>query len=158
MELPGISSETLILADTAEVAVAVSRVCGYTTGFAFDLIVRLRSAPQRIKLFEAMRARAVDELARPDAFKLGIQFGDGPKTSSFKLHPPGSTAPDVVLRLGSSAGGATDWTGTYWVWPLPPAGLITFACSWSTYDLDEEATMQAQPILDAATRARRLFD
>jgi len=86
MEIPGVSSETLILADTAEVAVAVSRICGYTTGFAFDLMVRLRSAPQQIKLFEAMRARAVDELARPDAFKLGIQLGDGPKTEIGRAH------------------------------------------------------------------------
>jgi hypothetical protein len=46
----------------------------------------------------------------------------------------------------------------YWVWPLPPAGPVTFICQWSALGIEESrGEIDARLILDAAGRAVQLW-
>ena len=52
--------------------------------------------------------------------------------------------------------GHLDWS--YWVWPLPPAGLMTFACEWAAYRITETSKqIEAEPIVRAARQSIRLW-
>ena len=43
---------------------------------------------------------------------------------------------------------------SYWVWPLPPSGPVTFVCEWPAYDIAEtRVTVEAALIIEAAERA-----
>jgi hypothetical protein len=45
-----------------------------------------------------------------------------------------------------------------WVWPLPPAGRLALVCEWPAAGiLLTRHEIDAQLILDAASRAQRLF-
>jgi hypothetical protein len=46
----------------------------------------------------------------------------------------------------------------YWIWPLPPAGPVTFVCQWPALGIPESrADVDAELILDAAARAVQLW-
>jgi hypothetical protein len=46
-----------------------------------------------------------------------------------------------------------------WVWPLPPAGPLTFVCEWPAAGIEFTRTeVDAQPLLDAATQAQQIFE
>ena len=45
-----------------------------------------------------------------------------------------------------------------WLWPLPPAGPLTFVCAWPAEGIEEiSAQIDAAPILEAASRAIELW-
>jgi hypothetical protein len=158
VEIPGVSSGSAILVNTDEIVIAVTAFRGYTTGFAFDLMVRLRTIPLRTRLTEMMRARNSDGSVAPDVFRFGIRFADNRETTAHEQVSTNEETPGISLRLGASGGGATDWTGTYWVWPLPPTGDVRFDCSWNAYNIADATTgISAASILDASHRALVLF-
>jgi hypothetical protein len=47
---------------------------------------------------------------------------------------------------------------TYWVWPLPPAGPMTFVCEWTAFGIRETRTeVDTKLILDAAAQSIKLW-
>jgi hypothetical protein len=63
-----------------------------------------------------------------------------------------------VLHPGGGSGGMRRYDVQYWLWPLPPPGPILVVCEWG--DMGIELTTQsieADPFLEAATRARSLW-
>lgn len=61
---------------------------------------------------------------------------------------------DVVLSPGGGSGGGLTYEQSYWVSPLPPAGAVTFVCSWPAFGIDEStAVIDATALLLAAERS-----
>jgi hypothetical protein len=47
---------------------------------------------------------------------------------------------------------------SYWVWPLPPPGPVTFVCEWPAHGIGESrADVDARLIREAAVRAVPLW-
>jgi len=97
----------------------------------------------------------------PDEFlRLGLRFSDG--RAATNVSPP-FWSPEVepaglLLLADGGGGGARRYDMTYWVWPLPPSGLVTFVCEWPAFGIEESrADIDAQFILQAAARATPLW-
>jgi hypothetical protein len=164
--LPGVVALELILARTDAVAVCITRLSAYPTGFEFDLLT-MTAADADDELLDPMlfghrRHRAHRGLAGipPEMLRVGVQFADGGKaTNTSGFHRPDDDPPAGPVMLGGGGGGGGGrWRQTEWVWPLPPPGPVTFVCEWpaagiplTRHDLD------AQTILDAAARATVIF-
>jgi len=62
-----------------------------------------------------------------------------------------------VLQL--NGGDSTQQTASldYWLWPLPPAGVLRVTCEWASQGISETVhDLDAQAFLSAAARARPL--
>jgi hypothetical protein len=58
------------------------------------------------------------------------------------------------LMQDGGGGGGRRYDMTYWVWPLPPAGPVTFVCEWPAQAITESrADIDAQLIRGAAEHA-----
>jgi hypothetical protein len=82
--------------------------------------------------------------------ELGIKFADGRATTR-SGHGPTPAMMDYyqALREGrepalpagplisgwSGGGGGKRWDARWWIWPLPPEGLLTVSCDWPEGDV-----------------------
>lgn len=166
--LPGVVALELVLAKTDKVAVYVSRLLGYPTGFGFDLMTASAPGQHELDLDPMLfgrhrrRTRRGEQELDPDLLRIGVQFSDGAKAtniggSGYDQDPP----PGPVMHSGGGGGGGgggSDWHQTNWVWPLPPPGPLSFVCQWPAAEIAlTRAQIDAELILDAAGRAQDLF-
>jgi hypothetical protein len=162
--LPGTVPLELVLAHTDAVAVCVSGLAAYPTGFEFDL--RILGAPDAGDvdpyLFEPPhpgRRRSGD--IPPEMLRFGIQFADGSKVTNlggngfiFAGDPPDS--PVLIERGGG--GGGLEWRQSMWVWPLPEAGEMSFVCQWPAAAIPlTRRAVETAPIRQAAMRSQVVF-
>lgn len=152
---------TVLLAKTEEVAVAVSGVLVFPTGFSFSLITLCRMDPPRVEL-RRIPGPPWRANAESTALRFGIGFADGTKTTN--LAPPGplpqlrgpSPAPRLSTRSGG--GGERKFTQGFYCSPLPPAGPMRFVCEWVAAAIEEtEVTIEATLIRSAAAQAHALW-
>jgi hypothetical protein len=145
-----VETSALVLARTEAVAVAVIGVWAFRAGFEFWMSARFHHG-----LPPPSGATAPHQSAH-----IGLQFADGRKAANFGRGPalaPG-TEPGVVLMTAGLGGGLRHRSWSYWVWPLPPAGPVTFVCEWAAAGIAEaRADLDAQRILDAAARSVPLW-
>ncbi len=182
--LPGVVPLELILARTAQVAVCVTRLGAYASGFELELVTMASDEAEELDplLFEGRRMRgrrrqsAASEIL-DGMLRFGVEFADGRKatnTADQRLaNLAGGTmsvstlvsesetvqAPAApVLHLGGRGGGGGNWRQSVWIWPLPPPGRLTFVCQWSEAGIElTRNDIDAQLILDAAVRAQVIF-
>jgi hypothetical protein len=161
-ELSAAIGERLVLAHTDEAAVAVNQLRAYSTGFEFTMSAVLRQENRSVGRFEQMRHRwDEEEPISPHFLRVGVRFANGDVVSN--LRRPGrwrdGPAPDgPVLMGGGGSGDRHRYDSEFWVWPLPPAGPVTFVCEWPAFDIAESVgQLDGQVILDAAARAVRLW-
>ena len=163
---PGVLALELVLARTEKVAIAIPRVYGYPDGFEIEL--RVISGPDGAeldsRLYRAGLAGRLDlddrGLPPPEMLRFAVEFADGsrvtnttPFAKDFEVQPDGP-----VMHAQGGGGGAGNWRQFLWVWPLPPAGSLTFICEWPALQIPvTRQTLDAQDILDAAGRAEVLF-
>lgn len=90
---------------------------------------------------------------------MGMQFADGRAVSNLRIQPPDTPADPGPIMLNSGASGGTRRHDvTYWVWPLPPPGPLTFVCQWPATGIAESRiSLDAQLVLDASTHASQLW-
>jgi hypothetical protein len=142
----------LILARTDEVAVAVTAIWAFSTGCEFWIGARFRE--------EVPLIADVDD--QPSLLmRLGIQFADGRKVANLGRapEPSGSMPGGLLLRPLSFGGSRLDRNRSYWVWPLPPPGPVTFAFEWAAFGIGENRVeIDGQLIIDAAAQSVRLWD
>jgi hypothetical protein len=63
-----------------------------------------------------------------------------------------------VLIGGGGGGGDRSVDRDYWLWPLPPAGLLRVACQWLEHGIELSIQeLQAQPSVEAAARAQPVW-
>lgn len=165
--LPGVIALELVIARNDRVAVCITRLGAYPTGFGFELHAMARPDLDELDIDPLLfgphrhrRRRPGSEQGLPDdMLRFGVQFSDGRKaTNTGGLHhldePP--TAP--VMHEGGGSGGGGDWRQDYWVWPLPPQGPLLFVCEWPVMGIAlSRAEIDAQFVIDAALRAQALF-
>jgi hypothetical protein len=156
-EFPGIVQlETLLLARTDQVAVAVTGLSAFSNGIEIFLTARIRPGQPQQHLPGGPR----DLAAFRHSFRFGVQFSDGSKATGHSGRRPdhdGEPAGPVLYPF-AGGGGPHSFISRWWTWPLPPAGPLEFVCEWPTFDIAEaRAGIDAQLILDAARRSIRLW-
>lgn len=165
--LPGVVAVELVLARTECVAVCLPVIRVYSSGFELDLVTLTSDenndldpfllAPHRL----ALRRTAAQEPAF-DMLKFGVQFADGSKATnaSGRVPDPATEAAPMppVLYAQGGGGGTGGWRQTFWIWPLPPPGLLTFVIEWSAAEIPlTRHAIEATSILDAAQRAQVIY-
>lgn len=162
--LPGVIPLELVLARSDRAAVCITRLEGYPTGFAFELLVMMARRDGADDLLDPLMFRmhhhARGAGGMPDEMlRVGVQFADGGKatnTSGFHHEPEPPRGP--VLHPAGGGGGGGSWHQSEWVWPLPPPGPLAFVCEWPAAGIPlTRHEIDAQVILDAASRATVIF-
>jgi hypothetical protein len=176
--VPGVVPAELVLATGDDAAVFITRIAAYPQGFEFDAELLTREAMPRdygvVDHFEV-----IDDADRPQGeipphvVRLGIGFSDGRRISSVGTMLDGSSTsligasddeepPDpeqqILMTPSGGSGSLRRSTQTYWVWPLPPPGPLTFACEWPAFGIEDTTVeIDADVIREAAARARSVW-
>jgi hypothetical protein len=162
-QVPGVVLVELVLAHNDRAAVLVSGLRAYRTGFDLTLTAILRVASREFRAPDAMQRRpALGEQPDPGFLRFGLRFADGRATANLPRNPPpalGDPATTGPVLVASSGGGdSRRYDMHQWVWPLPPAGPLTFVCEWPRWGIPETAAdIDAQLVLDAAARSHDLW-
>jgi hypothetical protein len=129
-ELPRAAESGLLLAQTDVVAVAVTAIWVFRSGFEVWIGIRFRQPGL------ALQTEPDDE-----SLHIGVRFADGRKVANVGSvpNPPGSVPGDLILSPLSFGGGMLDRSQSYWVSPLPPAGPMTVVCEWAAFGIPETA-------------------
>jgi len=164
--LPGVVPLELVLAKTEKAAVCLTRIGAYPTGFELQLLTMVADEEVDLDpmLFGPPRPlRGRHAHRNPDGMlRFGVQFADGSKaTNAGRHHFPeeGEGAPQgPVLSPGGGSGGDGSWRQSFWVWPLPPAGPLTFAAEWTDAGIPLTVSeIDSNPLVQAADRAQTIF-
>jgi hypothetical protein len=151
-EFPQAAASGLLLAQTDEVALAITAVWAYREGFEFWLKAEFRHRNPRLD--------GPDGAPYDESLHLGVQFADGRRAVNVGPLPShaGDEAAGLILSPHSFGGGRRHQDRSYWVWPLPPAGPVTFACRWTDRGIpDRHVEVEGQLIRDAAARSIQLW-
>ncbi len=144
-----VATGALVLVRTEAVAVAVTAIWAFTTGFEFWVKAQFgHSGP------------ALESLPDDQSLHVGVQFADGKKAANVTAlpEPAGSVPAGLILNPRSFGASRQHLDRSYWVWPLPPAGPVTFACEWAAFDIPQAHTdTDGQLILDAARRSVQIW-
>jgi hypothetical protein len=161
--LPGVVALERILARSDRVAVCVTRLAAYPTGFELDVVTMSADDEDGLDplMFDhqhPMHHGASDEIP-PELLRFGVQFSDGSRaTSTGGFHHDCQPPVGPVMNPGGGGGGGRSWFQTQWVWPLPPPGTLTLVCQWPAMDIPlTRSELDAHLILDAAARAQVIF-
>jgi hypothetical protein len=158
----------LVLARTANLAAAILGVTAYRSGFTFELAIRRRAAVEEDSLdtHRALHWLGREASPPPEVLRLGVQFADGQRATNLDnwwdyLAPqdPGQAPPPgPVLLPHNGRGGERVWDQSYWVWPLPPAGPLSFVVQWPAQGVPlTRAGVEAVGIVQAAAQDERLW-
>jgi hypothetical protein len=159
-ELPGIVPiDTLLLARTDDVAVAVTGLSAFSAGIEIFLTARIRPSAEYPEGHLPGGPR--DLAASRRSFRFGLQYANGGKA----VGSPGGGRADhgsepagPVLYPFAGGGGPHSFISRWWTWPLPPAGPLEFVFEWAPFGITESRIgIDAQLILDAAERSTRLW-
>ena len=130
--------------------------------------------------FEHRRRRAGGGL--PDElFRAGVQFADGSKATSLEsgLDMPIAVAygeeqtagggavvgaddeeseeqvPQGPVLMSRGGGGGQRYSQSFWLWPLPPEGSLSFVCEWPALDIAlSRVDVDSALFREAASRSR----
>lgn len=91
----------------------------------------------------------------PGGLRLGVELADGSRAFAEGGPDESGDGPTLVTRGGH--GGGLSYEFGYWLWPLPPAGPLRFACTWPDEGIEETIGELDAPIRDAAARAVELW-
>ena len=154
----------VVLARTEEVAVAVTDASAYPTGVELTLAVRVRRESHDAAFLHVdpihgpypRRGGLPDELLR-----FGVELADGRKATSVSGFPAwdheGEPEQPVLIPRGGGGGGRS-WDQRFWLWPLPPPGLLALVCEWPAHGVSlTRVEVDAGEIVDAAARAEELW-
>jgi len=134
-----------ILGRTPDAAVAVTHITAFTTGVAFNLAVRLRVAPDRVRGhgLSALISPRLPSGVNVDADQrllLGVEYADGRTAinTDNRVWPPGQQDEHEPLLMASGGGGGDlSVDQGFWLSPVPPDGPFTFVCSWQAFGIEE---------------------
>jgi hypothetical protein len=161
--LGGTVAKEIILGRGHDAVVGVNGLTAYPNGFSFTLTAVLRQEDRRGRTLHLAFHRDFldDEPPAPEFLRLGVQFADGAAASNLGGHPHLSPVADPagpLLMHDGGGGGGRRYEMSYWVWPLPPPGPVTFVCEWPAHGIGESrADVDARLIREAAVRAVPLW-
>lgn len=149
----------LLIARTDEVAFGLIDVVAYSTGFSLRLAIRARPDASGFDLDGLMRPHFERSESSEEKLRFGVEFADGRKATNLGWRRgPREDPPTISLVPQASGGGASSWTFGYWVWPLPPAGPLTFAWAWLGGGFPEQTQeIDASAIVEAGADSEQLW-
>lgn len=147
-----------VLARSDEVAILVSGLVAYPSGFSLTVIMLSRLKPPGGPFSPAMHGHLGVAPDQGGEFRFGIGFSDGSKLIVDR-GPWRPVEPGVRTIRGQGGGGGDGrWTQGYFCQPLPPAGELRFVCVWPAFDIPETSLpMDAQLIIGAAEKATPIW-
>lgn len=150
---------SLVLGRTEDLAVVLTSVLAFSTGFAFEVAVRLRQPlAGDHDLFQQVSGHL-----GPDSLLLGVEYPDGRRASVLDVDgawPPAGRAAAGAVSLTSSGGGGGGraYDQAWWVHPLPPPGPVLVVVRWDAQGLPESAVgLDGAVIAGAGERAEALW-
>jgi hypothetical protein len=158
-----------IVARSEGAVVALRGVVAYSTGAMLDLVAAARGLAERDAGFMFHEQHQPDPNALSDHFlRVGIELSDDSRASNLvdrrlMMWAPDATPEAPVLvqvagGTGSAGGGRVTMNPGYWLWPLPPRGPFRLVVEWPAVSIELTTTeLDATPIVDAASRAQRLW-
>lgn len=148
----------LVLARTEAVAVAIIGAVAYSTGFTVRLVISTHPSLARKPGERPFFMRPVG--GGEGQLRFGVAFPDGRKaTNEGPRRPPGDEPPAITLTQQGGSGGGLTWDGSWWIYPIPPAGPLTFALEWPARDVPEQThEIDGSPVAEAAQRAEQLWE
>ena len=151
-----------IVVQNANVAVCISRIAAYPTGFEFEFLTMTTGgepAADPMMFHHHRHQQGTGSGIPPELLRLGVQFADGSKATNIGgFVDEGSPPAGPVMHPCGGGGGGGSWRQTQWVWPLPPPGVVAFVCEWPAMGVAlTRIEVDAQTILDAAARAQVIF-
>jgi hypothetical protein len=151
-----------VLARTDDVAIIVSGLVAFPSGFDLTLITIARLAWARRGMSPHPMGFGIPErmYPSPEFLRFGLRFADGSKATNAGfgqgIHPSRSGVRD--LRTRGSGGGGRKYSSRYWCEPLPPPGSLGLVCEWPKYGIAEtEEVISADLILAAAEQAKPIW-
>jgi hypothetical protein len=99
----------------------------------------------------------------PDRPRFGVGFADGRKAVADRMRHArqrltGDAATEISLAPRHGTGGRRRWSQSFWLWPLPPEGSLSFAIAWPEVGIDETVVeVDTAPLRAAAARAVELW-
>lgn len=142
--VPALSHQRAVLIATDTAVMTADQFRVYPNGVAFTLSLSTRESHHGthhgmhgppFQVHHHPGAKTIDD----DFLRFGIQFGDGTKwTNAHDRFPAPDEDPvgPIVMSRGGG-GGDNSWEMRYWMWPLPPAGPVSFVTSWPSEDVVE---------------------
>lgn len=156
--LPGVAALELVLASNERAAVYIGRCSAYPSGLELEVRVLVRGDDLDPSLngvyHRPGRGSTFEEMLR-----FGIEFSDGRKATNVDGPWPGADQPQspVLWGMGGGGGGGR-WRQDFWLWPLPPPGMVTLVCEWPAAGLAlARHEVDVKILLEAAARARKVF-
>ena len=144
----------VVLVRRPDLAIWVADALAYPTGLTFGLNVQTRE-PRRDPTSPFFGESDEGEI------QFGLLLADGRKVITQRLGGmrPFLERPDrPLLRPRSGGGGGNRASAELWLWPLPPAGPLTFVLAWPAEGVDEtRVEIDAGPILEGSARAFELW-
>jgi hypothetical protein len=147
----------VLLARTEAVAVVLMDIVVFSSGVEFQLYVRGRPPDGFVDPFGVQSQ--LDRGERPeDILRFGLVFSDGSRVSSVDDFPL-TAEPDPPLLIGRGGGGdLSSWSSRYWLWPLPPPGVIGIVLEWRAKAIaPTRVPLDSAPLLEAAARCEKLW-
>lgn len=130
----------------------------FPSGLAFSLVTHLKEDPPER---EGRLGRHAPFFAWGEGMRIGVAFADGRKAVAgghMGLQPSGDPS-QPVLRAGGGSGSGSLYRLSFWLWPLPPPGPLTWAGQWLDGDLPENLIEVDATVLDAAaSEAEQLWE
>jgi hypothetical protein len=161
----GAVSLELVLARTPDAAVRLQHLVAFPTGFEFEVVAQFRSRGETwdpMHGLAGLRGRPGDAygVLSDEHLRFGIQFSDG--RSATNTGPPmwlvDAEAEGPMLHPGEGGASASRAWTTYWCWPLPPPGPLTFVCAWPKFGIElTRRDIDARLLLTAASRTVELW-
>ena len=141
----------LELARTATHLVLLGPMEAHPSGVSFSVRTRSRSADML-----GMHRWGDDSEGQ---MRFGVSYADGRSTHDSRWPHELDVGDGPILVPGGGGGGGTEFKWSYWLWPLPPPGPVTFHLLWEDAGIAETSTsVDAAVFIDAASRAETLWE
>jgi hypothetical protein len=158
--LPGAVALEVVLARSEAAAVYLGRCAAYPSGLDFELhVIASATAGDLDPSLNGVYRQPGGGSNYDEMLRFGIAFADGRKASNLGGFTPSGEEPEgpVLWGMGGGGGGGR-WQQGFWMWPLPPSGLLTFVCEWPAAGIAlTRVAIDSEPLRDAAARSRELF-
>jgi hypothetical protein len=167
---PGIVGMEAVVARNARAAVFLGSLAVYPDGVELD--VRVLTADDSLTpmlspiMLRHRRFAGTPEAAAEEIFRFGVEFSDSRKainggqlkTNVADRSSRGGEPEGPVLLGRGGRGGGSEWRRAFWLWPLPPAGPLSFVCEWPAAGIPvSRVEIDGQVVVDAAARATVVF-
>ena len=159
--VPAYSPQRAEIFRTGDVFLVVDRLLVYPNGLQFTLVLLMRDSNYDLHDIPWGAHRGPRGTELPDEFiRFGLVLADGSKWTNLDWREPWGedevTGP-VVSELGGGGGGDS-WEMSFWLWPLPPGGEITFVAAWPLHGiLESTAKVDATELRERATEAEEIW-